>query len=537
MSISYAFINGKIQTLEGFTEEAVAVSGEKIAALGNTSDILGLCDPNTEIIDLEGRCLLPGFNDSHMHLILHGLSNDKIDLRGLTSIDEIINAGREFLEKEDKKAGEWISGYSFDQNLFSEKVFPQKEDIDKISDKHPVLIDRVCGHVAVANSLALKTVGVTKHTVIEGGVIDKDKYGNPTGVLREAALDWFKSYIPKPDAEKLKNIIRRTSREALALGLTSLHTNDADTTDYAAIFEAYQSLAKEGELAIRIYEEVQVTKPEELERFLNAGIGAGYGDDYFRTGNIKLFLDGSLGAGTAGLREAYSDDPENRGVFVHTQVKIDELVEIAHKAGMQIACHAIGDGAVEQFINAVEKAVKNEPKQLRHRIVHCQIADMDLFKRMAQLGIAADIQPAFVASDYPIIEKRIGAERAGKSYAWKTMLNYGIHLGGGSDCPVETNDPLWGIYCAVTREDENGKPTGGWLPGEKLSIQEAVKLYTIGSAYLSFEEDKKGTIKVGKLADMVVLSEDIFEVEPQDIKNIKVLMTMVGGKVQYLFDN
>ncbi|KUO72615.1 MAG: hypothetical protein APF77_10610 [Clostridia bacterium BRH_c25] len=533
MSISYAFVNGKIHTMEGFSTEAVAVSGEIIAALGSTSEILKLCDADTEIIDLEGRCLLPGFNDSHMHLILHGLSRDNINLRGLGSIDEIISAGRGFIEKENKKAGEWVIGYGFDQNLFTEKVLPLKEDIDKISDKHPILIDRICGHVGTVNSLALKMVGVTKDTVIEGGVIDRDEYGNSTGILREAAFDWFKSYIPKPGVEKIKDVIRRASKEALALGLTSLQTNDCNVTDYDTVFEAYQSLAKEGELTIRIFEEVQGTRPEELKRFLDTGIGAGFQDDYFKSGNIKLFLDGSLGARTAGMRQGYSDDPDNRGIFVHTQKKIDELVGMVHKAGVQVACHAIGDGAIEQCINAVEKAVKDEPKQLRHRIVHCQIADNGLFERMAQLGIAADIQPPFVASDYTIVEDRIGAERGNKSYAWKTMLDYGIHLGGGSDCPVENHNPLWGIYCAVTREDESGKPAGGWLPDEKLSVEEAVKLYTIGPAYLSFEEDKKGTIKEGKLADMVVLSEDIFEVKPEDIKNIKVLMTMVGGKVRY----
>ncbi len=534
MHYSYAFINGRIHTMEGFTVEAAAVSGDRIGALGSTEDILALSHQDTIMIDLKGKCVLPGFIDSHMHLILKGLTYDKINLKGLDSIDKIISAGKEFIEKEHKAEGEWIIGHGFDQNLFDHKTFPLKEDLDRISDKHPVLIDRICGHVGTANSFALELAGITKDTYIEGGMIDRDCRGNPTGVLRETALEWFKSRIPKPDAEKLKDVIKRASKEALELGLTSIHTNDADVGDYVRYFEAYRSLAREGELKVRIFEEVQGTRPEKLKQFFKAGGHKGYEDDYFKIGNIKLFLDGSLGARTAAMRQEYSDDPGNKGILVYNQEDIDELVEIAHKAGMQVACHAIGDKAVEQCIDAVGKAAAGEPKELRHRIVHCQIADIGLFERMKQLGIAADIQPPFVASDYPMVEERVGKEKADKSYAWKTMLVCGIHLGGGSDCPVESHDPLWGIYCAVTRTDEKGKPQGGWLPGEKLSVEEAVKLYTVGPAYLSFEEDKKGSLKVGKLADMVVLSEDVFEVKPEDIKYIKVLMTMVGGKLEYV---
>ncbi len=533
MFVDYAFINGKVYTLEGSMAEAVAVSGEKISALGKTIDIKGLCDSNTKIIDLEGKCLLPGFNDSHMHFIGHGLLYDKIHLRGVASVDEMVNLGRKFIEERNRKDGEWVVGYGFDQNLFIDKTFPLKEDIDKISDKHPVLVDRVCGHIGTVNTLALKILGITKNTVIQGGIIDKDEYGNPTGILREAALDWAKSHIPRPNVEQIKDIIMQTAEEALSLGLTSLQTNDSEAADFDTVFEAYQSLRNEDKLKIRIFEEIHTSRPEELKLFLGKGMKTGFGDDFFQIGNIKLFADGSLGARTAAMREAYSDDPNTRGIFVYTQEELDELVDIAHKAGMQVACHAIGDGAIEQCINAIEKAMKKNSKDLRHRIIHCQIVDAHLLKRMVCIGIGADIQPPFVASDYMIVADRVGVERGNKSYPWKTMLDLGIHLGGGSDCPVETYDPLWGIYCAVTRQDEKGQPAGGWLPDERLSVEEAVKLYTIGSAYLSFEENKKGTIKEGKLADMVVLSEDVFEVKPENIKDIQVLLTMVGGKIQY----
>lgn len=531
--INIALINGKIYTLEGFTAEAVAVSGEKIAAIGSTEEILKLCSSTTEIINLSGRCLLPGFNDSHMHFIAYGMLFDRIDLKNVTSIEEIINVGRKFIKQERKEAGAWIIGYGFDQNLFPEKTLPQKGDIDKISDVHPILVDRICGHVGAANTLALETVGVTKDTVIEGGIIGKDEHGNLTGVLYEAALDWFKSCIPKPETEKIKDVIKKTAKEALALGLTSIQTDDLETTGFDTMLEAYQSLDEEGELTIRINEEIQAARPEKLQRLLDTGLRTGSGSNYFRIGNVKLLIDGSLGAGTAGMRQGYSDDQDNKGVLVYSQEELNEIVGMAHHAGMQIAFHAIGDAAIELCINAVEKAMKDETKQLRHRIVHCQIADENLFIRMARLGIGADIQPSFVASDYKIVESKIGEERGSKSYAWKTMLNCGVHLGGGSDCPVEDCNPIFGIYFAVNRQDSEGEPIGGWLPFEKLSALEAVKLYTIDAAYLSFEENIKGTIKEGKLADMIVLSEDIFEVKPEKIKDIEVLLTMVGGKIQY----
>lgn len=534
MFIDYAFVNGLVYTLEGHVAEAVAISGNKFAAVGSNDDIRNLCNSKTEIIDLKGKCVLPGFNDSHMHFLLYGLLYDKIDLKGTRSIEEIIQRGHAFIKESEKKPGDWIIGYGFDQNLFSNNSFPLKEDVDAISKEHPILLDRICGHIGIANTLALKLMGITKDTVITGGNIHKDAAGNPNGILEEAALDWFKSRIPKPDVPEIKKIIKRTAHDALSHGLTSVQTDDLEATDFDTMFQSYRSLAEEGMLTIRIYEEVQAARPDKLNAFLDKGMRTGYGDDYFRIGNIKLLTDGSLGARSAALREDYSDEAGNKGILVYTQEELDDVIGMAHNAGMQVACHSIGDAAIEQVINSIEKAMQKNNKPMRHRIVHCQIADSALFERMAKLGIAADIQPPFVPSDYILAGERIGKERAEKSYAWKTMLRYGIHMGGGSDCPVETFDPLWGIYCAVNREDINGNPAGGWLPEEKLSVEEAIRLYTIGSAYVSFDENKKGTIKEGKLADMVILSEDPFKVNPKNIKDIQVLMTIVGGKVQYV---
>lgn len=285
-------------------------------------------------------------------------------------------------------------------------------------------------------------------------------------------------------------------------------------------------------MTVRIFEEIHAPRPDALQDFLRHGLRTGDGSDFFKIGNIKLITDGSLGTRTAYMRQDYSDDPGNQGIAVYTQDELDELVMAAHGAGMQVAAHAIGDGAAMQCIIAFEKAWESDHVDLRNRIVHCQFADNDMLERMAKSHIAADIQPPFVPSDSPLTASRLG-ERAQNGYVWKSMIEKGIHVGGGSDTPVEPFDPIWGIHCAVNRTDETGWPEGGWQPGQRLSVKEAVKLYTSDGAYLSLEEKRKGTLELGKLADFVVLDQNIFEVNPESIKEIKVLMTVVGGKTVY----
>ena len=531
--IDRIFVNGLVYTMEGNVNEAIAVSEEKIFQVGSNAKILELREQNTEVIDLNRKCVLPGFNDSHMHFIAYGLLYDKIDLKGACSFNEILKRGQAFIAETEKKQGAWVVGYGFDQNLFNGEGFPHREDVDKISNAHPILLDRICGHIGIVNTLALEKVGITKDTVIPGGIIHKDSMGNPNGIIEEAALDWFKSMISKPNVEDIKKVIERTAKDALSKGLTSVQTDDLESIDFDTMFEAYTSLAEEGKLSIRIYEEVQAPRPDRINTFLKRGLRSGDGNDYFKIGNIKLLLDGSLGARSAGFREPYTDKKTSKGILVYTQEELDEVVLLAHENGMQIACHGIGDGAIEQVIQSVEKAMEKRYIQRRHRIVHCQFGDRKLFDRMEKLGMVADIQPSFVASDYPIVEARVGFQRAANSYAWKTMLRQGIHLAGGSDCPVETFNPLWGIYCAVTRKDMTGNPENGWMEEEKLTIEEGVRLFTLGSAYASFEENLKGSIKKGKLADFVVLSEDIFNVDPEQIKDIEVLLTVVGGEIRF----
>ena len=531
------FYNGKIYTMAGCSPSpvsAVAVTGHRIEAVGSDEDMLQLAKDGCEKIDLEGHCVLPGFNDSHCHVLQTGLEQEKVSLRNARSIEECIRRCREHIEKKHLPEGSWICGSGFNHNIFEdEKRVPDRHDLDRISTKHPIIFDRVCGHIAGVNDLALQAVGFDTQTVVTGGVLDKDADGRLTGILREAALDLFKQRMPKADVESAKRAILHVFKEAAACGLTSMQTDDLEGAPLDVVIQAYNELEEEGLAAVRIFEEVQAARVPVLREFLQKGLRTGDGSRFFKIGNIKLLTDGSLGARTAFLREPYSDEPDNRGVAVYTQEALNEVVMEAHRAGMQVACHAIGDGAAAQCIEAFRRAWESDHVDLRNRIVHCQFVDEQMLDDMARFHICADTQPPFVPTDYPLTASRLGDRDQG-GYVWKSMLEKGIHIGGGSDSPVETFDPIWGIHCAVNRTDLEGNPNGGWHPQEKLTVEEAVSIYTAGGAYLSFEENEKGTIEAGKLADMAVLDRDIFEIPEEEIRYLHNVMTVMDGKVVYI---
>lgn len=530
------FYNGIVHTMADDAAEtkvsAVAVSGNLIQAVGGDEEILKLAEENCRIINLHGKCLVPGFQDSHCHLLLTGQGFGYLDLRGVRSAEEMIEAGQAYIKEHQIPEGAWVLGDGFDHNRFSEPVLPDIRVVDAISTRHPILIQRVCGHVGTANTMAFQRVGFDAHTSFPGGVIDLDARGEITGVLREVALDQFKMRIPKPDVPALKEAIVDAARHVNQYGVTSVHTDDLEGGALEDILCAYHELEQEGRLNVRVWEEVQAARPEVLKRFLDRGLRTGDGSDYFKIGNIKLILDGSLGARTASLRADYSDDPGNRGIAVYTQPELNEVVLTAHKAGMQVACHAIGDRAVEQSVAAFEQAYRSDGKDLRNRVVHCQFADDELIRRMAASRIGADIQPGFVISDYPLTASRLG-EREPWGYRWKSLLKAGVHMGAGSDGPVESYSPVLGIYHAVRRTDGEMMPEDGWHPEEKLTAKEGLYLYTRGGSYLSFEEDRKGQVKAGFLADLAVLSADILDVPDERIRDIQVEMTVLGGRIVY----
>lgn len=530
---NHIFYHGRIHTMNGRMVSAIAVKDDLIEAVGTDEEMKRLAGADCEFTDLRGNCVVPGFNDTHCHVMMTGIKYDRLNLDGVRSAEELIERGRAYIRERKLPEGTWVIGGGYNHNIFDDPVLPDGSVMEAISSVHPVMVERICGHVGAANRLAMDMVGFDERTEIPGGVLDKDETGRLTGILREAALDEFKMRMPEIDAAAAGQAILTVMRKANAAGLTSMQSDDTDGAPIETVMQAYQELEKEGKMTVRIFQEVHAPRMSDLEAFLKLGLRTGDGSDFFRIGNIKLLTDGSLGARTARLREDYSDDPGNKGIAVYTQEELEELVLAAHRAGMQVAAHAIGDGAAEQCIQAFEKAWKSDCVDLRNRIVHCQFADEDMLERMAENHIAADIQPPFVPTDSLLTQSRLGA-RDKWGYVWKSMLEKGIHVGGGSDSPVEPFSPVWGIHCAVNRNDEKLEPAGGWHPEQKLTVEEAVKLYTADGAYLSFEEDRKGTLESGKLADFAVLDQEIFEIDPAKIKDTRVLMTVVGGRVVYI---
>ena len=576
-----AFLHGKIYTMQSkaadvapfallkdvsdiVMAEAMLIDGDTITAVGSDAEILaqireissGTGSDAVTTVDLAGRCVLPAFNDSHCHLLATGLNEVRLDLRGVRSCEEIVARGRTYLASAALAPDDWIVGYGFDQNLFDDKRLPDRSTAEAISPDRPVFLDRVCGHVGAVNRAALAIAGYDENTVITGGVLARDENGKLNGILKEAALDKMRRLIPQPSPAMLEAALLHAMRNANRFGLASVQTDDLESAALDSVIALYHKLEAEGRLTLRIYEEIQQPRVPQLQSFLDRGLRTGDGDDFFRVGNIKLLTDGSLGARTAYMREPYADAPETAGVAVYTQDALNEVVALAHRNGMQVAFHAIGDGAIEQVVRSVEDAMRTEekaaislmpeneiyskedsalkqtssPSSHRHRIVHCQFIGGDLLARIKEAGLCADIQPPFTASDYLIVDARVGVKRSDWSYVWRTMAEAGIPLGGGSDSPVETMNPIWGIDCAVNRTDLTHLPEDGWHASQCLTVPQAISLYTRGSAYTEFSEHRKGQIAEGMLADFIVLSEDIFEVETRRIRDIQVLETYVGGR-------
>ena len=534
-------INGKIYTMDESRTmaEAIAVENHIIKAIGSTEEILKLKKDNTIIHDLEGKALLPGFNDSHMHLVNYGYSLTQVNLIGVPTIEELNERVANFVSENQIEEGKWVRGRGWNQDYFiGEKRFPTRYDLDKISTTNPIVVTRACGHVVVANTKALKILNIGRDTKqVEGGHFDLDKDGEPTGVFRENAVGLIYNSLPTPTVEEIKNMMVKAIEHMNKEGITSVGTDDFEAfpdRNYENILKAYNELKEENKLNIRVYEQCLLPSIDRLQGFIDKGYKTSMGDNLFKIGPLKLLIDGSLGARTAALVEPYSDDPTTVGITTATEEELDSLVDLAHRNNIQVAIHGIGDKAMYMAFSSIEKSLRDNPRDdHRHGIVHCQITDEYLLDRFKELNAVAYIQPIFLDYDWKIVKDRVGEEREKTSYNWKTMVNKGVAIACGSDSPVETFDVMKGIYEAVTRKDLAGNPTDGWLPEQKLTVDEAVYGYTMGGAYASFEEDIKGSLEVGKLADMVVLSSDIFHIDEDDIKDVNIHMTILGGKIVY----
>lgn len=530
--------NGKVFTVSDGVKEAFVVEDRKFIYVGSNEKALSYKEDGSEVIDLEGQFVTAGFNDSHMHVLGYGYSLKMVKLAERTnSLEDLKNALREFIDSRELRENEWISGRGWNHDYFTDvNRFPTRYDLDEVSTEYPICIIRACGHTCVANSKALELAGIKKDTPqVEGGAFDVDESGEPLGIFRENALGLIYDQIPSPDKEGLKRMIYEACKSLNTYGVTSAQTDDFivfPQVNYQMVIDAYEELEKEGKLTVKIYEQAQLVDKEELDEFIQKGYKTGVGSDYFKIGPLKLLGDGSLGARTAYLSQPYNDDETTSGIAIYTQAQFDEMIENAHKNGMQVAIHAIGDKIMSMIVEAIEKALEKYPREdHRHGIVHCQITTEELLNKFKELNLHAYIQSIFLDYDINIIEQRIGKERAKSTYNFKTFVNNKTSASNGSDCPVELPNVLNGVQCSVTRKTLDGK--GPFLPEQALSVKEAIASFTTMGAYASFEENTKGSIECGKVADFVVLDKNILEVNEENIKDINIVSTYVDGKSVY----
>ena len=527
-----AFINGKIYTVNEKLPfaEAVITQGEKIVFVGSQRDAEELIEKNTKKIDLKGRLMLPGFIDNHTHFAHGGFYLLGIDLRPAKSTQEFKQLVKEYVNQHE---GKWVTGGYWDHEQWEINNLPTKEMIDDFSPNTPIFISRLDGHMALANSYALKLAGITKDTPSpEGGLIVKDKKtGEPTGILKDLAMDLIDSIIPEPSLEEYKQATLRALQEARENGITSIqditHKNDLTT---------YQNLEKEGLLSCRIYTRLPLSEYKDL---VNSGIQVGSGSDKLKIGSLKEFADGSLGSSTALFFEPYDQDPSTCGLAMDivTDGRLKEWSFDADKNKLQISIHAIGDNANYLMLNIFEEIIDVNPKwDRRFRIEHAQHVRFEDILRFAKLGIIASVQPYHCIDDGVWAEKRIG-DRIKYTHPYKSFLDANVKTCFGSDWPVAPLNAIYGIYAATTRRTLDDNNPNGWIPEQKISVEDAIRCYTINNAYAAFEENIKGSIEVGKLADLVVLSDDIFSINPIKIKDVKVDMTVFDGKIIYMIRN
>jgi hypothetical protein len=525
------------KTSAGGFAEAVAMLDGRILAVGTNEQIRAYLGPNSQVVDLEGRLAVPGLIDSHLHLIQGGFQLLQINLKNTRSQEEF---ARTIAEKVRALApGKWLLGGDWDEQAWPSAQLPTRWLIDPATPHNPVFISRYDGHSALANSLALRMAGVTRETPDPpGGMIVRGaKTGEPTGVLRDAAQDLVARLVPRPTPAEMEQALRAALAEARRTGLTSVHniTVDADspTGSFRSEIALLRQAEAEGWLTCRMYEIIPIAQWQKLAE---VGIGHDMGSDFVKLGSVKAFADGSLGSATAWMFEPFADDPSNRGLpmdIMKPPSKMETLVRGCNDGQIQVATHAIGDRAVAEMLDIYAKLGGDHPETYRFRIEHAQHVRPQDFARFGKLGVIASMQPYHAIDDGRWAEKRIGPERVRSSYAWRSMLKAGAPLAFGSDWPVAPLDPLLGIYAAVTRATLDGKHPGGWVPEERLTVEEALRAYTRGAAYAAFEEKAKGSIAPGKLADVVVLSDNLFAIPPEKIKEARAVMTIVGGKVVY----
>jgi predicted amidohydrolase YtcJ len=519
--------NANIRTMDAKSTvvRSLAVLNGRIIALGTEADTRPLIGKGTKVVDANGSLIIPGFNDAHVHFVETGQQLTAVDLRSAQSPQEFIQRIKDFAAKLPK--GRWILGGKWDHENWKPNNLPTAAMIDAVTPDNPVFIDRLDGHMALANSLAMRSAGVNKDTKeVEGGMIVRQSSGEPTGVFKDAAMSYISKVIPEFSfAEKLE-FAKAASEHAASLGVTSVQDMSAGTD-----VGVYQELLRQGALKTRIY---GCSPLSDYTRWERTGVRSAFGDPMLRVGCLKGYADGSLGSTTAWLFEPYLDDPKSTGLASDEVPTFTEKITGADKAGLQVNIHAIGDKANATVLDIYEKVARaNGARDRRFRVEHAQHLRISDIKRFANGKVVASMQPFHIIDDGRWAWKRLDESRLKGTYAFRTLLDGGAVLAFGSDSPVAPLNPLLGIYAAVTRRTLDDKNPGGWIPEQKITVQEAVRSFTYGSAYAEFQDRIKGTLEIGKVCDLIMLSRDIFTIDPAEIRNTQVLMTVVNGKVIY----
>ena len=539
MNADLLLFNGRVYTMDAGRPhaQAVAIAGNRILAVGRDADLRPVLRSGGQAVDLGGRIVIPGLVDAHVHFGWYSIAihQGRVDLDNVPTATEALVRVAEHTRT--KPPGQWIQGAGWNKNVWPDPSFPTAADLDTVAPDHPVALQDKSHHATWVNSRALELAGITATTTDPpGGKVVRDEAGQPTGMLLETAGELVDKIIPEPDVETMVKALRQGIMEAHRLGLTGIHDPGHPT-----VFAALQVLRARGELGLRALVHIP---GHGLEAAADLGLCSGLGDECLRIGGVKLFADGALGPQTGHMLAPYEGTADHLGIPTHTTDELCDLVRRAHEAGLSIAAHAIGDAANRAVLDAIEnshsarRALHSTMCQaidlcIPNRIEHVQLLHPDDVPRLAPLGVVASMQPIHATSDMEMAERHWG-RRCNLAYAWRSVLDSGARLAFGSDCPVETLDPLIGIHAAVTRRRADGSPgPGGWIPGQRLTVAEAVHAYTMGAAYASGEAHVKGSLTSGKLADLVVLSDDIFGIEPTGILDTQVEMTVIDGQIVY----
>jgi len=525
------FLNGVVWTVNPNQPkaEALAIKGNRILKVGTSSEMERVTGDSTKVVNLDGAFVLPGFTDSHTHFLDGGFSLSNVQLREATTPDDFVSRIEDLAQKLGE--GAWILNGNWDHQQFDPPELPKKEWIDPVTPNNPVCVNRHDGHMVLVNSVALKIAGITKDTPApDGGEILRDpRTGEPTGILKDTAMDLVTEHIPEPTLEEKMGAIEVALKHANSFGVTSIH-DMSNTSD----FKVYRELSDQKKLTARLYVYIPIsaigllTGPKKRVFPRN---------DFLKIAGLKGFVDGSLGSSTALFFDSYSDDPSKRGLLVADMFPegiMEKRLTAADQAGLQVAVHAIGDEANHIILDLFEKVMeKNEKRDRRWRIEHAQHLIPEDFERFGKLRVIASVQPYHAIDDGRWAEQKIGRERCLHTYAFQSLLESGAVFACGSDWPVAPINPLTGIYAAVTRRTLDGNNPDGWFPEQKIAMEEAIRGYTLNAAFTEFAEHLKGSLEEGKLADVVILDQNLFEISPEEILDTKVVMTVLDGEIVY----